>query len=243
MIHEYRLGFSPAGGGSLLKAATAKGYYSRRTARAGLILDGEGSTYDRFRGRLMFPFTDHRGRVLGFGARVLDDSKPKYLNSPGLRALSQDQPRLRAGQRPRRRSPKRTASSSSRATPTCWRCIRPASPTPSPPWARRSPSSSCKEISRFTRNIYPGLRRRCRRPGRHAARARAGQKAEPDRAGRRDARRARTRPIWCWPRAAPSAFAELGRLRADVARIPGPGDAGCVPIWRAPRAGWRPSRR
>ncbi|MDQ7091302.1 MAG: DNA primase [Methylococcales bacterium] len=41
-----------------------------------------GQSYDRFRGRLMFPIRDKRGRILGFGARVLDDSLPKYLNSP-----------------------------------------------------------------------------------------------------------------------------------------------------------------
>jgi len=82
VIREYRLGFSPAAGTALLKAAEVKGYSRDELSRAGLILERNGRVYDRFRGRLMFPFTDHRGRVLGFGARVLDDSKPKYLNSP-----------------------------------------------------------------------------------------------------------------------------------------------------------------
>lgn len=50
---------------------------------AGLVVATEGGKlYDRFRGRLMFPIRDKRGRVIGFGARVLDDSLPKYLNSP-----------------------------------------------------------------------------------------------------------------------------------------------------------------
>ncbi len=50
---------------------------------AGLLIAKEdGKCYDRFRGRLMFPIRDKRGRVVGFGARVLDDSLPKYLNSP-----------------------------------------------------------------------------------------------------------------------------------------------------------------
>lgn len=50
---------------------------------AGLLIEKEdGSCYDRFRGRLMFPIRDKRGRVVGFGARVLDDRLPKYLNSP-----------------------------------------------------------------------------------------------------------------------------------------------------------------
>lgn len=82
VIREYRLGFAPAGGASLVKAAAAKGYERGELMAAGLILERDGKPRDRFRGRLMFPFTDHRGRVLGFGARVLDDSKPKYLNSP-----------------------------------------------------------------------------------------------------------------------------------------------------------------
>jgi DNA primase len=81
-IAAFRLGFSPVKGDALLKAASSKGYSQAELVRAGLIQDGRGGKIDRFRGRLMFPFTDHRGRVLGFGARVLDDSKPKYLNSP-----------------------------------------------------------------------------------------------------------------------------------------------------------------
>ena len=50
---------------------------------AGLLVKKEGGgCYDRFRGRVMFPIRDRRGRVVGFGGRVLDDSLPKYLNSP-----------------------------------------------------------------------------------------------------------------------------------------------------------------
>ncbi len=47
-----------------------------------LVLRDDGSAYDRFRGRLVFPIRDKRKRVIGFGGRVLDDSMPKYLNSP-----------------------------------------------------------------------------------------------------------------------------------------------------------------
>jgi len=50
---------------------------------AGLLISKEGGQlYDRFRGRIMFPIRDKRGRIIGFGGRVLDDSLPKYLNSP-----------------------------------------------------------------------------------------------------------------------------------------------------------------
>jgi DNA primase len=44
--------------------------------------DDGGATYDRFRGRLMFPVRDARGRVIAFGGRILGDGEPKYLNSP-----------------------------------------------------------------------------------------------------------------------------------------------------------------
>ena len=51
--------------------------------KAGLLIAKEGGrSYDRFRGRIMFPIRDRRGRVVAFGARVLGDALPKYLNSP-----------------------------------------------------------------------------------------------------------------------------------------------------------------
>ena len=48
----------------------------------GLIIEQDGKRYDRFRDRILFPIHDTRGRVIGFGGRVLGDDKPKYLNSP-----------------------------------------------------------------------------------------------------------------------------------------------------------------
>jgi DNA primase len=60
-----------------------KGYTEKELVEAGLIIEKEeGGSYDRFRNRLMFPICDIQGRVTGFGARVLDDSLPKYINSP-----------------------------------------------------------------------------------------------------------------------------------------------------------------
>src|SRR3546814_20388374 len=51
---------------------------------AGLLIDpdGERESYDRFRGRLMIPIRDARGRVIAFGGRILGAGEPKYLNSP-----------------------------------------------------------------------------------------------------------------------------------------------------------------
>ena len=61
-----------------------RGYKEEILLEAGLILRSEkkGNLYDRFRNRVMFPVFDVKGNVIGFGGRVLDDSKPKYLNSP-----------------------------------------------------------------------------------------------------------------------------------------------------------------
>ena len=62
-----------------------------------------GGVYDRFRGRLMFPLADERGRMLGFGARTLGDEKPKYLNSPETPALPQERGPVRPRQGPHER--------------------------------------------------------------------------------------------------------------------------------------------
>jgi len=74
----YMLGYAPEGWSEL------KGRFDQKAlAAAGLLVVREDNTsYDRFRGRIMFPIRDKRARVVGFGARVLDDSLPKYLNSP-----------------------------------------------------------------------------------------------------------------------------------------------------------------
>lgn len=60
-----------------------RGFTTEECLAAGLALEGQRNRpYDRFRGRLMFPVCDWRGRVIGFGGRVLDGGQPKYLNSP-----------------------------------------------------------------------------------------------------------------------------------------------------------------
>ena len=84
---EFRLGYSPNAWRALSTRLMASGYSRQELAEAGLIVEKEeeGSFYDRFRHRLMFPIADGRGHVLGFGARSLDGSEPKYLNSPQTR--------------------------------------------------------------------------------------------------------------------------------------------------------------
>ena len=80
---RYGIGFAADGWDNLLSALAKD--EDRRTAllRAGLLVrKASGGYYDRFRNRVMFPIHDTRGRVVGFGGRVLDDGEPKYLNSP-----------------------------------------------------------------------------------------------------------------------------------------------------------------
>jgi DNA primase len=82
-IKEFRVGFSPDTWETIKNYFLGKGYAERELVEAGLIIErDEGGSYDRFRNRLMFPICDIQGRVTGFGARVLDDSLPKYINSP-----------------------------------------------------------------------------------------------------------------------------------------------------------------
>ena len=82
-MNRFGLGYAPDSFHALLDAMTAKGYSREEMMDAGLVSRSEkGRIYDRFRGRVMFPIIDVRGNVIAFGGRVLDDSKPKYLNSP-----------------------------------------------------------------------------------------------------------------------------------------------------------------
>ncbi len=79
----FRVGYSQPGWEKLRDAALAKGFGEQDLLDAGLVIPGKGGRpYDRFRGRIMFPLGDERGRTLGFGARTMGDEKPKYLNSP-----------------------------------------------------------------------------------------------------------------------------------------------------------------
>ena len=82
-ITRFGLGYAPEGWDNLIRAMAEKGYEKADLMEAGLaVKNSNGRIYDRFRHRVMFPIIDVRGNVIGFGGRVLDDSKPKYLNSP-----------------------------------------------------------------------------------------------------------------------------------------------------------------
>ncbi|MHB8427551.1 MAG: DNA primase [Acidiferrobacterales bacterium] len=80
---EFGLGFAPDGWDNLACALGSDPASQQALVAAGLVVKKEnGGFYDRFRGRIMFPIHDYRGRVVGFGGRVLGQGEPKYLNSP-----------------------------------------------------------------------------------------------------------------------------------------------------------------
>ncbi len=80
---RFGLGAAPEGWDSLITAMRDKGYGKADLIDAGLAVAGKsGGVYDKYRNRLMLPVIDVRGDVIGFTSRVMDDSTPKYLNSP-----------------------------------------------------------------------------------------------------------------------------------------------------------------
>jgi DNA primase len=79
-IEEFRLGYAPPRGVSGFVKAAAKLGFERGILEAAGLLSARGG--ERFAGRITFPISDRRGRIVGFGARALGDDHPKYLNSP-----------------------------------------------------------------------------------------------------------------------------------------------------------------
>ncbi len=81
---HFGVGYAPRGWSGVRDALTAKGFSIEELTSAGLLSQGQRGTYDRFRGRAIWPIRDVTGQVIGFGARRLydDDSGPKYLNTP-----------------------------------------------------------------------------------------------------------------------------------------------------------------
>lgn len=83
-LTRFGIGFAPDSWSALCDAMRAKGYTDEELKESGLasVSQKNGRIYDRFRNRLMFPIIDVRGNVIGFGGRVMDNTTPKYLNSP-----------------------------------------------------------------------------------------------------------------------------------------------------------------
>ena len=81
---DFGIGYAPPGWDNLSSSVGSSNEKQDRLLEAGMLINNEEKErlYDRFRDRIMFPIRDTRGRVIGFGGRVLGDDKPKYLNSP-----------------------------------------------------------------------------------------------------------------------------------------------------------------
>ncbi|ABV86286.1 DNA primase [Shewanella pealeana] len=83
VVEHFNIGFAPDGWDGLLSRYRQNQDSQDKLLTAGMVIENDsGKRYDRFRDRLMFPIRDRRGRVIGFGGRVLGDGTPKYLNSP-----------------------------------------------------------------------------------------------------------------------------------------------------------------
>ncbi|HHV94911.1 MAG TPA: DNA primase [Clostridiaceae bacterium] len=82
VVKKFGLGYSFPGN-TLYELLQEKGFSKEAIIKSGLVIEGKrGKYFDRFRNRLMFPIFDVRGNVIGFGGRALDDTLPKYMNSP-----------------------------------------------------------------------------------------------------------------------------------------------------------------
>ncbi len=81
IVRRFGLGYDPDRGDSLVKKLTELGYTKEEITKGFFGREYNGRQYDYFRGRVMFPIIDTAGQVIAFGGRVLDDSKPKYLNT------------------------------------------------------------------------------------------------------------------------------------------------------------------
>ena len=83
VIKDYEIGYAPPGWKNLVNALGKSAAAKARLVEAGMIKNRDNDGYyDHFRSRIMFPIRDQRGRMIGFGGRVLGEDTPKYLNSP-----------------------------------------------------------------------------------------------------------------------------------------------------------------
>ncbi|WP_019615981.1 DNA primase [Psychromonas ossibalaenae] len=82
-VKYFKIGYAPDGWDEVRKRFAVSPDLEKQLIDAGMLIPKEkNGSYDRFRDRLMFPIHDQRGRVIGFGGRVLGEGEPKYLNSP-----------------------------------------------------------------------------------------------------------------------------------------------------------------
>tara|TARA_R110001583_G_scaffold296_5_gene2686 strand:+ start:576 stop:2330 length:1755 start_codon:yes stop_codon:yes gene_type:complete len=92
VVKRFGIGYISDAWDGMMKVFSYQGKANQQLVDLGMAIEGDKNCpYDRFRGRIMFPIRDKRGRVIGFGGRVLGDQKPKYLNSPETRVYHKGQ--------------------------------------------------------------------------------------------------------------------------------------------------------
>ena len=92
VVKRFGIGYISDAWDGMMKVFSPQGKANQQLVDLGMAIQGDKNRpYDRFRGRIMFPIRDKRGRVIGFGGRVLGDEKPKYLNSPETRIYHKGQ--------------------------------------------------------------------------------------------------------------------------------------------------------
>jgi len=92
IVKRFSIGYISDAWDGMMKVFSANGQANQQLVDLGMAIQGDkNKPYDRFRGRIMFPIRDKRGRVIGFGGRVFGDEKPKYLNSPETRIYHKGQ--------------------------------------------------------------------------------------------------------------------------------------------------------
>lgn len=82
IIHAFSVGYALKDWHSLYERLKGRQFHDSAISRSGVVASGDKGLYDIFRNRIMFPIHDIQGDIIAFGGRVLDDSQPKYLNSP-----------------------------------------------------------------------------------------------------------------------------------------------------------------
>ena len=85
-VRYFNLGYAIDAWDNLIKLLE-KNYDSKVLEKTGLIISNQDKTYDRFRGRVMFPIRNLKGDIIAFGGRIIDEGEPKYLNSPETEAF------------------------------------------------------------------------------------------------------------------------------------------------------------
>ena len=92
VVKRFGIGYISDAWDGMMNTFSRNGQANQQLIDLGMAISGDKQRpYDRFRGRIMFPISDKRGRVIGFGGRVLGDEKPKYLNSPETRVYHKGQ--------------------------------------------------------------------------------------------------------------------------------------------------------